>query len=130
MFIVNHAEDRVLFLDLTFVPLVERLAARLPSIERYVVLTDDAHMPETTLRNAVAYESWLAEADADFRWNDVVETDAAGLCYTSGTTGDPKGVLYFAPLERPARDDDGRAGRVRSLDARQRAARGAAVPRE
>jgi acyl-CoA synthetase (AMP-forming)/AMP-acid ligase II len=94
VYIANHAEDRLLFLDLTFVPLVEKLAARLPSIERFVVLTDAAHMPATGLRNAVPYEEWLAEADADFTWAKLDENTAAGLCYTSGTTGEPKGVLY------------------------------------
>ncbi|KAA2236338.1 long-chain-fatty-acid--CoA ligase [Salinarimonas soli] len=94
VYIVNHAEDRVLFLDLTFVPLAERLAPRLTSIERYVVLTDAAHMPETSLRGAVAYEDWLAEADGDFAWTTVEENAAAGMCYTSGTTGMPKGVVY------------------------------------
>lgn len=92
--IIDHAQDRMLFLDLTFVPLVERIAGRLPSIERYVVLTDAAHMPETSLKGAVAFEDWLAEADADFAWAAVDENAAAGLCYTSGTTGGPKGVLY------------------------------------
>ena len=94
VYIVNHAVDRLLLLDLTFVPLVERLAPRLPSIERYVILTDGAHLPETTLRNAVAYEDWLSEADEDFVWASFDENTAAGLCYTSGTTGEPKGVLY------------------------------------
>ena len=92
--IIDHAQDRMLFLDLTFVPLVERIAGRLPSIERYVVLTDAAHMPETSLKGAVAFEDWLAQADADFAWAAVDENAAAGLCYTSGTTGGPKGVLY------------------------------------
>ena len=92
--IINHAEDRLMMVDLTFVPLLEKLADKLPSIERYIVLTDDAHMPRTSLRNAVAYESWLAEADDDFAWRDFDEQTAAGLCYTSGTTGVPKGVLY------------------------------------
>ena len=94
VYIANHAEDRLLFLDLTFVPLIEKLADKLPTIERYVVLTDAAHMPKTSLKNAIAYEDWIAEVDSDFRWADVVEATAAGLCYTSGTTGDPKGVLY------------------------------------
>ncbi|ACA17172.1 AMP-dependent synthetase and ligase [Methylobacterium sp. 4-46] len=93
-YIINHAEDRILLLDLTFVPLVERLAEQLPTIERFVVLTDAAGMPDTSLRNAVAYEEWLAEADADFAWAQLDERSAAGLCYTSGTTGNPKGVLY------------------------------------
>lgn len=92
--IINHAEDRLMMVDLTFVPLLEKLAERLPSIERYIVLTDAAHMPANSLKNAVAYEDWLAEADDDFAWVDADERTAAGLCYTSGTTGDPKGVLY------------------------------------
>lgn len=92
--IINHAEDRVMMADLTFVPLLEKLAPKLPNIERYIVLTDAAHMPDTTLRNAVPYEEWIAEADGDFVWKSFEETTAAGMCYTSGTTGNPKGVLY------------------------------------
>jgi fatty-acyl-CoA synthase len=92
--IVNHAEDRVMLVDLTFVPLVEKLAARLPSIERYIILTDAAHMPATSLRNAVSYEDWIGEVDDDFSWQFFDENTAAGMCYTSGTTGNPKGVVY------------------------------------
>ncbi len=92
--IVNHAEDRVMMIDTTFLPIVEKLADRLKPIERYIVLTDAAHMPATTLRNAVPYEEWLAEADGDFAWKTFDENTAAGMCYTSGTTGNPKGVLY------------------------------------
>ena len=94
VWIANHAEDRLLFLDLSFVPMVEAMQDKLPSIARYVVLTDAAHMPQTELRGAVAYEDWLAEADDDFAWAALDENTAAGLCYTSGTTGGPKGVLY------------------------------------
>lgn len=92
--IINHAEDRLLFLDLTFVKLIEGIQDKLPSIERYVILTDAAHMPETSLKGAVAYEDWLAGVDTDFAWAKLDENTAAGLCYTSGTTGGPKGVLY------------------------------------
>ena len=92
--IVNDAEDRVLFADAMFAPLLEALAPKLPSVERFVLLTDAAHMPATTLKNAVAYEDYIGEVDGDFGWAAFDERTAAGLCYTSGTTGRPKGVLY------------------------------------
>ena len=94
VWIINHAEDRMLMTDLTFVPLLEKLADKLPTIERYVVLTDAAHMPVTSLKNAVPYEQWIAEVDEDFAWKSFDENTAAGMCYTSGTTGNPKGVVY------------------------------------
>lgn len=94
VWIVNHAEDRMMFVDLTFVPILEKIADKLPSIERYVILTDGAHMPQTSLKNAIAYEDWIAEVDGDFAWKQFDENTAAGMCYTSGTTGHPKGVLY------------------------------------
>lgn len=92
--IADHGGDRMIMTDLTFVPLLEKIAAKLPRVERYVIFTDAAHMPETTLKNAVAYEEWIAEVDDDFAWASFDENTAAGMCYTSGTTGDPKGVLY------------------------------------
>ena len=92
--IVNHAEDRVMMVDLTFVPILEKLAERLKPIEQYVVLTDAEHMPATALKNAVPYEEWIAEVDGDFAWKEFDENTAAGMCYTSGTTGHPKGVVY------------------------------------
>ncbi|HEY6643486.1 long-chain-fatty-acid--CoA ligase [Povalibacter sp.] len=93
-FIVNHAEDRWLFLDPAFVPLVEKLQPTLTSVEGYVILTDDAHMPATTLANARSYESLIAAQADSFEWPEFDERTASSLCYTSGTTGDPKGVLY------------------------------------
>jgi fatty-acyl-CoA synthase len=94
IWIINHAQDRLMMTDLTFVPLLEKLADKLPSIERYIVFTDSAHMPKTSLRNAIAYEDWIADVDGDFAWKEFDENTAAGMCYTSGTTGDPKGVVY------------------------------------
>jgi len=94
VWIMNHAEDQALFVDLTFMPLVEKIAPMVKSLRKVIVLTDRAHMPETALPDVVAYEDWLADADGDFAWAEVQEEDACGMCYTSGTTGDPKGVLY------------------------------------
>jgi len=92
--IMNDAEDKVLFVDLTFVKLIEAIAPNVPTLEKIIILTDDAHMPETTLANAVSYESYIADVDGDFEWHKFDENTAAGMCYTSGTTGDPKGVVY------------------------------------
>ena len=92
--IMNDAEDRSLFVDLTFMPLAEKIAPAIKSLRQVVVLTDQAHMPQTSLPNAVAYEEWLAEADGDFAWKNLDENAACGMCYTSGTTGHPKGVVY------------------------------------
>lgn len=92
--IANHAEDRVMFVDLTFVPIAEKIAPSIPSVQHYVILTDAAHMPQTSLPNAVAYEDFIAAADETISWGGFDENSPAGLCYTSGTTGNPKGVLY------------------------------------
>ena len=92
--IMNHAEDQALFVDLTFVPIAEKICPRIKSVRKVIVLTDAAHMPETSLPGAVAFEEWLAEADGDYEWKALDESAACGMCYTSGTTGDPKGVVY------------------------------------
>ena len=84
IYIINHAEDRMIFVDLTFVPLLEKVAPKLPAVKKYIVLTDDQHLPKTNLPGAVAYESWLERADADFEWKTFDENTAAALCYTSG----------------------------------------------
>jgi fatty-acyl-CoA synthase len=93
-YIINHAEDSIIFVDASFVPILEALQERLGTVRKYIVLTDAAHMPETRLPNAVAYEDWLSGVDDDFEWRSFDENTAAALCYTSGTTGNPKGVLY------------------------------------
>ena len=92
--IMNHAEDKALFVDLTFLPLVEKIVPQIASVRQVIVFTDAAHMPQTSLPSAVAYEEWLKDADGDFAWKALDENAASGMCYTSGTTGDPKGVVY------------------------------------
>jgi fatty-acyl-CoA synthase len=93
-FILEHAGDRVVFLDLSFVELVESLAAELPQISHYVIMTDREHMPDTGLAKVLCYEDLLAAEDEAFSWPSLDENAASALCYTSGTTGSPKGVLY------------------------------------
>lgn len=93
-YIANHAEDRILFFDITFAKLVSELAPQIPSIKLYVALTDRAHLPEVNIPNLVAYEDFIGAVDDDFVWREFDENTACGLCYTSGTTGNPKGVLY------------------------------------
>jgi fatty-acyl-CoA synthase len=94
VFIINHAGDRYVFLDLSFVPLVERIAPKLTSVEGYVIMTDREHMPESALANLLCYEELIGGQSTDYEWPKLDEREAAGLCYTSGTTGDPKGTLY------------------------------------
>jgi fatty-acyl-CoA synthase len=97
-YIMNHAEDRILLLDLTFVPLMEKLQDRLPTIERFVVLTDAGHMPQTRLRNAVAYEDWIAEVDEDFAWASFDENTGCGHVLHLGHHRRSEGRAVFAPL--------------------------------
>ncbi|WP_238364880.1 long-chain-fatty-acid--CoA ligase [Mesobacterium pallidum] len=93
LYIVNHAEDRVLFLDTTFVPLVEALADHLPKGLKLVLMTDRAHMPDSKL-DMLCYEDLLEGQPTTYDWPELDENTAAALCYTSGTTGNPKGALY------------------------------------
>jgi 3-(methylthio)propionyl---CoA ligase len=93
-YIVNHAGDKMLFLDLTFVPIAEKMAAEWPGVRHYVIMTDREHMPQTSLPGALCYEELLAGETADMAWPEFDENTASSLCYTSGTTGNPKGALY------------------------------------
>jgi len=93
-YIINHAEDKIIFVDLTFIPLLEAILPHCPSVERVVVMTDEYTMPATRLPQAECYEQIVAGASGEVEWGGFDEQTACGLCYTSGTTGNPKGVLY------------------------------------
>ena len=93
-YIINHAQDRVICFDPVFLPLLEELAAELASVRAYVALTSTAQMPQSRLSPLFGYEDLLAAHASAFPWPDLDERTASGLCYTSGTTGNPKGVLY------------------------------------
>jgi 3-(methylthio)propionyl---CoA ligase len=93
-YIINHAEDCYLFVDPMFVPLVERLLPQLPTVRGVVVLSDAAHLPASGLPHLHAYEDLLEGQPDSFDWPELDETTASGLCYTSGTTGNPRGALY------------------------------------
>ncbi len=92
--IANHAGDGVLFVELSFLPLVEAIAPKIPSLKTIIVFCDGDRLPKTGLQRLVAYEDLIAGRPHDASWGGFDEQTAAGLCYTSGTTGDPKGVLY------------------------------------
>jgi fatty-acyl-CoA synthase len=93
-YIANHAEDQVLFFDVGFAPLVATLAPQLTGVRHFVAMTDREHMPEQDIPNLLCYEDLIARQDAAFDWPELDERAASSLCYTSGTTGNPKGVLY------------------------------------
>ncbi|RBP50865.1 long-chain-fatty-acid--CoA ligase [Arenicella xantha] len=94
VYIINHAEDQYLLVDPMFLPLLEAISTSIPNVKGFIVMSDEASMPDTTLESVYCYETLLAEQSADFEWPELNETTACSLCYTSGTTGNPKGVLY------------------------------------
>jgi fatty-acyl-CoA synthase len=93
-YIANHAEDRFVFFDTTFAPLVAKLAPQLKSVKAFVAMADRAHMPEDEIPNLLCYEELIEKESPEFQWPTFDEHTAACLCYTSGTTGNPKGALY------------------------------------
>jgi fatty-acyl-CoA synthase len=93
-YIINHAEDQYVFVDLTFVPLVEKLAEHCRRVKGWVLMTDKPRMPRTKLPNVLCYEELVNTRSDRYDWPSFDENTASSLCYTSGTTGNPKGVLY------------------------------------
>jgi fatty-acyl-CoA synthase len=93
-YIINHAEDKLIFTDLTFLPILLEHRASMPSVEHFVVMTDEAGMAGCDFPGALCFETLVAGGADDFVWGDFDENTASSLCYTSGTTGNPKGVLY------------------------------------
>ena len=98
LYIADHAEDQVLFFDMSFLPLVQAVAGRTKTVKYWVAMTDRAHMPSAEqaakIPNLLCYEDLIAAEDDHYNWPSFDENTASGLCYTSGTTGNPKGVLY------------------------------------
>jgi fatty-acyl-CoA synthase len=95
VWIVNHAEDRVLCFDVTFLPIVKAVHARCPTVRHYLALCDADKLPtDSGIPNLRSYESWLAEEIPEFEWPEFDENTASSMCYTSGTTGNPKAALY------------------------------------
>jgi fatty-acyl-CoA synthase len=92
--IANDAEDEALFFDLSFAPLIDAVAPHCPKIKHWIALCDEDRLPALKTVKPIAYETWLAGGSADPAWPVLDENAAACLCYTSGTTGNPKGVLY------------------------------------
>ena len=94
VYIINHADDQWVFLDPDFWPIVEGVADQCPGVKGWVVMTTREHMPETDRDNVLCYEELLEGQSSTFEWPELDENAACSLCYTSGTTGNPKGVLY------------------------------------
>jgi fatty-acyl-CoA synthase len=93
-YIVNHAEDQVLFFDITFAPLVAQLAPQLTTVRAFIAMTDREHMPDIDVPNLLCFDELIGSQSAAYEWPEFDERSASSLCYTSGTTGNPKGVLY------------------------------------
>ena len=94
-YIVNHAEDKFLFIDLPFLPLIESVSENIQNVKGFILLCDKESMPtDSKLENLICYEELIESESDEFQWPEFDENTASSLCYTSGTTGNPKGVLY------------------------------------
>ena len=93
-YIINHAEDKILMIDSDLVKILEEILPTCKTVEQIIVLTDNINMPKSNLPNLLCYEELVENEDSDFSWVRGHETEACGICYTSGTTGNPKGVVY------------------------------------
>ena len=94
LYMLDHAQDRFVFVDITFLPLIEQVADQAKTLEGVIVLTDREGMPESTIENLICYEELVGAESVSYDWPEFDEWTASSLCYTSGTTGNPKGVLY------------------------------------
>ncbi len=93
-YIINHAEDKILMVDLDLIKILEEILPTCKTVTHAIILADKANMPRSNLPNLICYEELVANEDSDFEWVTGHETEACGICYTSGTTGNPKGVVY------------------------------------
>ena len=131
VWIADHAEDQILFFDLTFLPLIEAIAPRVATIKAFVAMTDRAHMPATTkIDNLLCYEELIEAKSPHFDWPTFDENTASSLCYTSGTTGNPKGALYSHRSTAAAHVRSGAARRAELFGTRCDIASGADVSRQ
>lgn len=93
-YVIGHAEDRYVFVEHMFVPLLENIIDRIGGVRGFVILCGRERMPDTSLPNTLCYEELLAQESEEYEWGEFEENSACGICYTSGTTGNPKGVAY------------------------------------
>ena len=95
VYIINHAEDKIIFCELPFIPILEALKDQLKTVEKYVILCDESEMPETSLENTISYEEYIKDGDEDYKWPALEDDAACALCYTC--------LLYTSPSPRDQR---------------------------
>ena len=94
VYILNHAEDKVLIIDPTFIPLVEGVQDQLNFVEIIIIAAEKSSIPDNKLNNSFSYDDLIEQESSEYQWPELTEDTSSALCYTSGTTGNPKGVLY------------------------------------